>query len=132
MPLAMPEAAGADRRRRRRTRHAHQLPRPPARGDAAQGGRARRRRAPPPDDAQRTHVARHAEAPRVRRAVLVPRGVRGAQVDFPWTEEDPDADWRAEPGETADEIAALYRDEMCDIARQITAAASLHDIVHLP
>jgi uncharacterized damage-inducible protein DinB len=52
----------------------------------------------------------------------------GRTVDFPWTDEDPDADWRAEPGETVEEIVALYRGE-CDIAREITAAASFDDVV---
>ena len=52
----------------------------------------------------------------------------GRSVDYPWTDEDPDADWRAEPGESVEEIAALYRGE-CAIAREITAAASFDDIV---
>jgi len=52
----------------------------------------------------------------------------GRAVDYPWTDEDPDADWRAEPGETVEEIAALYRGE-CAIAREITAAASFDDVV---
>ncbi|HVD71475.1 MAG TPA: DUF664 domain-containing protein, partial [Actinomycetota bacterium] len=49
-------------------------------------------------------------------------------VDYPWTDEDPDADWRAETGESVEVIAALYRGE-CAIAREITAAASFDDIV---
>ena len=47
-------------------------------------------------------------------------------VSFPWTEDDPDADWRAEPDESVDSIAALYREE-CARAREIVAAASLDD-----
>ncbi|MEX2420523.1 MAG: DinB family protein, partial [Actinomycetota bacterium] len=47
-------------------------------------------------------------------------------VSFPWTDDDPDADWRAEPDESVDSITALYRDE-CARARDIVAAASLDD-----
>lgn len=36
---------------------------------------------------------------------------RGETLEFPWSEKDPDADWRVEPGETTDEILALYRRE---------------------
>ena len=50
----------------------------------------------------------------------------GEDVSFPWTDDDPDADWRAEPDESVDSIAALYRDE-CAAAREIVAAASLDD-----
>jgi uncharacterized damage-inducible protein DinB len=52
----------------------------------------------------------------------------GRTVEYPWTDDDPDADWRAEPDETAERIAELYRGE-CEIARGITAAGSLDDIV---
>jgi len=55
----------------------------------------------------------------------------GEDVPFPWTDEDPDADWRVEPGESAEQIAALYRDE-CERARAIVAAASLGDTVTSP
>lgn len=50
----------------------------------------------------------------------------GEDVTFPWTAEDPDADWRAEPEETVEEIAALYRAEI-ERARAIVAASSLDD-----
>jgi uncharacterized damage-inducible protein DinB len=50
----------------------------------------------------------------------------GEDVTFPWTAEDPDADWRAEPEDTVQEIAALYRDEI-ERAHAIVAAASLDD-----
>jgi uncharacterized damage-inducible protein DinB len=46
----------------------------------------------------------------------------GQRATYPWTEEDPDADWRVEPGETTEEVLALYRDE-CDRSREIVAAA---------
>lgn len=50
----------------------------------------------------------------------------GEDVTFPWTDDDPDADWRAESGESVDSIAALYREE-CARAREIVAAASFDD-----
>jgi uncharacterized damage-inducible protein DinB len=55
----------------------------------------------------------------------------GQEVSFPWTQEDPDADWRIEPDETTEGIVALYNGE-CDRSRQIVAAASALDeaVVH--
>jgi uncharacterized damage-inducible protein DinB len=47
----------------------------------------------------------------------------GQEVSFPWTEEDPDADWRIEPDETTKDILALYEGE-CARSREIAAAAS--------
>jgi uncharacterized damage-inducible protein DinB len=52
----------------------------------------------------------------------------GREVTYPWTDEDPDADWRVEPPETTEDILALYRGE-CDASRQIVAAASSLDEV---
>ena len=52
----------------------------------------------------------------------------GEEVDFPWTDEDPDADWRAEPHETPADIDALYS-AACERSRVITADASLDDEV---
>ena len=51
----------------------------------------------------------------------------GEDVSFPWTDDDPDADWRAEPDESVESIAALYLKE-CARAREIVAAASFDDI----
>ena len=51
----------------------------------------------------------------------------GETVTFPWTEADPDADWRIEPGETTAQVLDLYRDE-CARARAIVAAASWDDL----
>lgn len=34
----------------------------------------------------------------------------GRDVDDPWTEEDPDSDWRIEAGETTEQILQFYRD----------------------
>lgn len=48
----------------------------------------------------------------------------GQEVTFPWTKEDPDADWRVEENETTEMIIELYKDEVRK-ARQIVAAASL-------
>jgi len=52
----------------------------------------------------------------------------GEDVEFPWTDEDPDADWRTEPDETPASIDALYVDA-CERSRAATAAASLDDEV---
>ena len=35
----------------------------------------------------------------------------GDEVDFPWTEDDPDADFGIGPGESSEQIFALYRAE---------------------
>lgn len=51
----------------------------------------------------------------------------GLDVTYPWTDDDPDADWRPEPGETAAEIVALYEAEAAR-SREISAAAGLDDL----
>lgn len=48
----------------------------------------------------------------------------GRDADLPWSDSDPDADWRPEPGETAPEIVALYRTES-EAAKEIVAASDL-------
>ena len=40
------------------------------------------------------------------------------EVSFPWTEDDPDADWRIEGGDTIESVVALYRAE-CAISDEI-------------
>jgi uncharacterized damage-inducible protein DinB len=50
----------------------------------------------------------------------------GQEVSFPWTEEDPDADWRIEPDETTQDVLALYDGE-CARSREIVAAATSLD-----
>jgi uncharacterized damage-inducible protein DinB len=56
----------------------------------------------------------------------------GQEVSFPWTKEDPDADWRIEPDETTADVLALYHGE-CDRSREILAAtASLDEVVEHP
>jgi uncharacterized damage-inducible protein DinB len=49
----------------------------------------------------------------------------------PWTPEDPDSDWRIEPGETPEEIKRFYRDQ-CDLNRKVVAGASLDDLATNP
>jgi uncharacterized damage-inducible protein DinB len=48
----------------------------------------------------------------------------GAEVEFPWTKEDPDADWRIAPDDTTQAIRDLYRQEI-DIANRVIAE---HDL----
>ncbi|MGH2630867.1 MAG: DinB family protein [Actinomycetota bacterium] len=55
----------------------------------------------------------------------------GAEVSYPWTDDDPDADWRAEPYESPEEIAGLYRSE-CERSRRIVAASSFDDTCEDP
>ena len=55
----------------------------------------------------------------------------GEDVTFPWTDDDPDADWRAEPDESVDSIATFYREE-CAKAREVVAAASFDDTCTTP
>jgi len=55
----------------------------------------------------------------------------GADVPFPWTDEDPDADWRPEPNETAAGIFDLYRSEVAR-SRAILAGAGLDDLAKEP
>jgi uncharacterized damage-inducible protein DinB len=50
----------------------------------------------------------------------------GQEVTYPWTDEDPDADWRVEPNETTAEVLALYNGE-CHRSREIVVAASSLD-----
>jgi uncharacterized damage-inducible protein DinB len=56
----------------------------------------------------------------------------GQEVGFPWTKEDPDADWRIEPEETTAQVLALYDGE-CDRSREIVArSSSLDEVVEHP
>ena len=48
-------------------------------------------------------------------------------LPVPWTDEDPDADFRVEPGETTEEILQFYRDQ-CERSRSIAAAHSFDDL----
>jgi uncharacterized damage-inducible protein DinB len=50
----------------------------------------------------------------------------GHDVTFPWTKEDPDADWRAEPEDTVEDIIELYKGEIA-AANAIVAEHSFDD-----
>ncbi len=51
----------------------------------------------------------------------------GQEFDHPWSNEDPDADFRIEPDERTESVLAFYR-EQCDRSRAIVAGASLDAI----
>ncbi len=55
----------------------------------------------------------------------------GLDVSFPWTDDDPDADFRPEPDESAEDLAALYLAEI-ERSRAIVAAADLDDAAARP
>jgi len=55
----------------------------------------------------------------------------GQDMSFPWTEEDPDADWRPEPDEPAAGILDLYRVEAAR-SRTILAGSHLDDLAKKP
>lgn len=46
------------------------------------------------------------------------------EVDFPWTEKDPDADFRLSDDDTAESLIALYRRE-CDLSREVVGEGGL-------
>lgn len=54
-----------------------------------------------------------------------------ANLTWPWTREDPDADFRIEPDETTESIVALYQAEV-EKSRQIVDSASLDDLTARP
>ena len=51
----------------------------------------------------------------------------GRDVTYPWTDEDPDAEWHVADTITSDEAISLYRQE-CEVDRQITRAADVEDL----
>ncbi len=51
----------------------------------------------------------------------------GEEVDFPWSDEDPDADFRVEPDESVADIVALYEDAVAD-SNAIIDIADLDDV----
>jgi uncharacterized damage-inducible protein DinB len=51
----------------------------------------------------------------------------GLDVTFPYTEDDPDADWRIEPDDRTEVILDLYRTE-CDRARAVVAESRADDV----
>lgn len=48
-------------------------------------------------------------------------------LTVPWTDEDPDADFRIEPDETSEQVIQFYRDQ-CEGSRKVAANASLDDL----
>ena len=56
----------------------------------------------------------------------------GREMPFPWSDADPDADFRLEAGETAADIVALYQAEVAIAQQIVAAAASLEDIARIP
>jgi len=56
---------------------------------------------------------------------------KGEEWVFPWSEADPDPDFRIEPDETAAGIIAIYQAEV-EKSRQIIEAASLDDLAVRP
>lgn len=53
------------------------------------------------------------------------------EPSFPWSKEDPDADFRVEPEESVDDIVALYKAEV-EKSRQIANAAELDAVSARP
>ena len=53
----------------------------------------------------------------------------GEKVSFPWTDEEDDQDpeWRIDPGDSIENVTALYQDEVAR-SREIVARASLDDL----
>jgi uncharacterized damage-inducible protein DinB len=51
----------------------------------------------------------------------------GQEVEFPWSDDDPDGDWRVEPDDTTEGIIELYKAEV-QKSREIVAAASLDEM----
>jgi uncharacterized damage-inducible protein DinB len=51
----------------------------------------------------------------------------GREVSYPWTKEDPDADWRIEPGETYESIRAFYLGEI-EVSREIARGMSWDEV----
>ena len=50
-----------------------------------------------------------------------------SDLPVPWTDDDPDADFRVEPGETTEAILRFYREEFAR-SRAIASGASLDDL----
>ena len=50
------------------------------------------------------------------------------EVDFPWSDDDPDADWRGPEGATLADVVALYESE-CERSRAVTRDIDLDAIM---
>jgi len=57
--------------------------------------------------------------------------VAGLDADFPWTDDDPDADWRGPEGATLAEMVAVYEAE-CERSRAIMTGVDLDRVVTHP
>ncbi|CAN5283136.1 DinB family protein [soil metagenome] len=55
----------------------------------------------------------------------------GQQLDVPWTDEDPDADWRIEPDDTTEEVITLYGREIAR-TKTCTEGAGPDDVARYP
>lgn len=55
----------------------------------------------------------------------------GEDLPVPWSEEDPDADFRVEPNESTAQILRFYQEQVRR-SREITASASLDEITRRP
>jgi len=55
----------------------------------------------------------------------------GEDVDYPWTDDDPDADWRVEPDEDVASVLDFYRAEATR-SREIMSSAGLDDLARRP
>lgn len=53
---------------------------------------------------------------------------RSDPVEFPWSDDDPDAEFRLDADDTADSLIALYRRE-CDISRRLAQDSRLDDVI---
>jgi hypothetical protein len=53
--------------------------------------------------------------------------LEGAEFNPPWRKDDPDADWRIEPGETVESVLTFYRDA-CRRADEAGARHQLDDL----
>ena len=51
----------------------------------------------------------------------------GNTVDYPWSEEDPDADFRIEEGETVDDVISLYVEAVAR-SNELVAEAQMDDL----
>ena len=49
-------------------------------------------------------------------------------VAFPWSDTDPDADWRIEDGESVDSVVELYRRECAESRAVVDGLGSLEDV----
>lgn len=51
----------------------------------------------------------------------------GNTIDYPWSEEDPDADFRIEEGETVESVISLYREAVAR-SNELVAEAHMDDL----